>query len=185
LFVLAVLMAINSSGYSTNNNMAAPETTARAHRPFDAAAIPTTEQSHQLGVLKSNAADQVQERQPNNQISTLRVPFIANQGQIDEQIGFYARTFGGTLHVECDGGMIYTLPLNRKEQSEKHKHFGPQPQLLAKNPSSTIEIIELREKLVGAKKFNSKVRTNRVHRLIISGDRIAQNGKLTSKATTR
>jgi hypothetical protein len=41
----------------------------------------------------------------------IQVPFVANQGQIaDEGVAFYARTFGGTVHVRQDGSIHYALP---------------------------------------------------------------------------
>ncbi len=40
----------------------------------------------------------------------LQMPFIANEGQIDEQVGFYAKTFGGTVFVTKDGEIVYSLP---------------------------------------------------------------------------
>ena len=40
----------------------------------------------------------------------IRMPFIANQGQVDEQVRFYAKTFGGTVFVTKDGEIVYSLP---------------------------------------------------------------------------
>ncbi len=40
----------------------------------------------------------------------LQMPFIANKGQMDEQVGFYAMTFGGTVFVTKDGEIVYSLP---------------------------------------------------------------------------
>ena len=40
----------------------------------------------------------------------IRVPFIANQGQVsDENVLFYANTFGGTLFVTDKGEMVYAF----------------------------------------------------------------------------
>jgi hypothetical protein len=33
----------------------------------------------------------------------LHMPFIANNGQVDEQVIFYAKTFGGTVFVTKEG----------------------------------------------------------------------------------
>jgi hypothetical protein len=38
------------------------------------------------------------------------VPFIANQGQTDERVAFYAHTFGGTVFVTTAGEIVYSLP---------------------------------------------------------------------------
>ena len=40
----------------------------------------------------------------------LQMPFIANEGQLDERVAFYARTFGGTVVVTKDGDIVYSLP---------------------------------------------------------------------------
>ena len=41
----------------------------------------------------------------------LQVPFVANEGQVEnEAVRFYARTFGGTVFVEDGGVLTYTLP---------------------------------------------------------------------------
>ncbi len=40
----------------------------------------------------------------------LQMPFIANEGQYDERVAFYARTFGGTVFVTKDGDIVYSLP---------------------------------------------------------------------------
>ncbi len=39
----------------------------------------------------------------------LQLPFIANNGQVDEQVRFYAKTFGGTVFVTKDGEIVYFL----------------------------------------------------------------------------
>ncbi len=41
----------------------------------------------------------------------LQVPFVANEGQVEnEAVRFYARTFGGTVFVEDGGVLTYSLP---------------------------------------------------------------------------
>ena len=41
---------------------------------------------------------------------TLQMPFIANNGQVDKQVMFYAKTFGGTVFVTNGGEIVYALP---------------------------------------------------------------------------
>ena len=41
------------------------------------------------------------------------MPFIANNGQMDEQVRFYAKTFGGTVFVTKEGEIVYALPEGR------------------------------------------------------------------------
>ncbi len=40
----------------------------------------------------------------------LNIPFVANQGQADKQVKFYAQTFGGTVFVTKTGTIVYSLP---------------------------------------------------------------------------
>lgn len=43
-------------------------------------------------------------------MASLQIPFITNQGQMDEEVCFYARTFGGTVFVTDEGRIVYALP---------------------------------------------------------------------------
>ncbi|MGH6692984.1 MAG: hypothetical protein ACREF4_20135, partial [Gammaproteobacteria bacterium] len=43
-------------------------------------------------------------------LSRLSLPFIANQGQVDARVAYYARTFAGTLFVTRRGELVYGLP---------------------------------------------------------------------------
>src|SRR3989304_1814169 len=50
------------------------------------------------------------------------MPFIANKGQVDEQVEFYAKTFGGTVFVTKDGEIVYALPKSGDgEDGETHR----------------------------------------------------------------
>ena len=44
------------------------------------------------------------------QLSGLRLPFIANSGQVDTTVAYYAPTFAGTLFVTQQGQVVYGLP---------------------------------------------------------------------------
>jgi hypothetical protein len=48
----------------------------------------------------------------------LYVPFMMNNGQMDERVSFYAKTFGGIVFVTRDGEIIYSLP--KVEEKEKN-----------------------------------------------------------------
>jgi len=37
----------------------------------------------------------------------IQIPFVANNGQVDEQVKFYAKTFGGTVFVTKEGEIVY------------------------------------------------------------------------------
>lgn len=63
-------------------------------------------------VLSSGAlASAVEETEILEKSVKVQVPFIENQGQVEnEVVRFYARTFGGTLFVEDGGVITYSLP---------------------------------------------------------------------------
>jgi hypothetical protein len=42
-------------------------------------------------------------------ILKLRMPFIANEGQMDKEVRFYAKTFGGTAYVTRTGELVYSF----------------------------------------------------------------------------
>jgi hypothetical protein len=52
--------------------------------------------------------------QPNG--SSVQIPFIENQGQVHEDVAFYARTFRGTLFVTKEGMIALTLPSKKGEK---------------------------------------------------------------------
>ena len=47
----------------------------------------------------------------------LHLPFIANQGQADNRIAYYAPTFAGTVFVTRDGTLVYSLPAKSRRGS--------------------------------------------------------------------
>ncbi len=47
------------------------------------------------------------------EIQKLQAPFIANSGQVDERVRFYAKTFGGTVFITKEGEIVYSLPEGR------------------------------------------------------------------------
>lgn len=62
-------------------------------------------------------ADQKVSNQPSKteviqKTQKLQIPFIANDGQTNEKVKFYANTFGGTVFVTKDGEIVYSLPNN-------------------------------------------------------------------------
>jgi hypothetical protein len=46
----------------------------------------------------------------------LQIPFIANDGQVNEKVKFYANTLGGTVFVTNDGEIVYSLPDGKNEE---------------------------------------------------------------------
>src|SRR3989339_434198 len=52
-------------------------------------------------------------------IGKTHVPFIANEGQVDERVAFYADTFGGVVYVTKKGEIVYSLPKHEKDESDR------------------------------------------------------------------
>ena len=67
---------------------------------------------------------------------TLQMPFIANNGQVDEQVAFYAKTFGGTVFVTKDGEIVYSLP----EGSGRDVPAGASQQDAGEHGSSDVSV---------------------------------------------
>jgi hypothetical protein len=49
------------------------------------------------------------ETEVRGQLAGLRVPFIANQGQVDAPVAYYAPVFAGTLFITRQGELVYSL----------------------------------------------------------------------------
>ena len=101
----------------------------------------------------------------------LQMPFVANKGQVDEQVEFYAKTFGGTVFVTKDGEIVYALPKTEKSgvrsqntedrsqnvgwdaQGETQQAANPQSKNPSNspNPKSETAGIAIREEFVGAR----------------------------------
>jgi len=64
-----------------------------------------------LSSMKSNPLNpQLDKAEFAQKTKKLQIPFIANNGQVDKQVRFYANTFGGTVFVTKDGVIVYALP---------------------------------------------------------------------------
>lgn len=57
-------------------------------------------------------------------LGQLAVPFIANQGQLDPQVAFYAPTFAGTVYVTKQGQVVYSLTSQQKAKSGERSQNG-------------------------------------------------------------
>lgn len=62
---------------------------------------------------------ETRESQINSKLIKLQLPFIVNKGQCDENVKFYARTFGGTVFITKNGEIIYSLPQAEYEKNVK------------------------------------------------------------------
>ena len=66
-------------------------------------------------VFASKPPDDAQKARVMNRAYQMQIPFIENKGQIgNNDVSFYAKTFGGTLFVENDGTLTYSLPFEDK-----------------------------------------------------------------------
>jgi len=86
----------------------------------------------------------------------LRMPFIANQGQVtDECVRFYARTFGGTAYVTEKGEMVYSFTLieskgktaDQASRPEKIKGWTLKERLVGASNSAPLGIDQTRTKV--------------------------------------
>lgn len=69
-------------------------------------------------------------------LAQLAMPFIANQGQLDPQVAYYAPTFAGTVYVTKKGQIVYSLPAKHAAQTTpdtKHGRHSPQGWTLTEN----------------------------------------------------
>ncbi|UJS17102.1 MAG: SBBP repeat-containing protein [Candidatus Jettenia sp.] len=68
--------------------------------------------------------DKLSEGEIKQKINTLQIPFIANEGQTDEKVGFYAHISGGSVFVTKDGEIVYSLPDLRDTKSNYSSGHG-------------------------------------------------------------
>ena len=98
---------------------------------------------HASGIVDRNTNPQPDKAAFAQKTRKLQMPFIANNGQVDEQVKFYAKTFGGTVFVTKDGEIVYSLP--KSENSGDRSQVGeglPRPyrgQKSESNPKSQIK----------------------------------------------
>ncbi|HHT9112603.1 MAG TPA: DUF7948 domain-containing protein [Candidatus Wunengus sp. YC65] len=50
-----------------------------------------------------------------HKIQKIQIPFVANNGQVDAQVKYYANTFGGTVFLTKEGEIVYSLPNNSSD----------------------------------------------------------------------
>ncbi len=68
----------------------------------------------------------------------LSIPFVANEGQIDRDIAYYARTFAGTIYVTKEGSMTYSLRKGDRRAAFKEEVSGVNnPVPIGQEPSVT------------------------------------------------
>lgn len=55
-------------------------------------------------------------------IAAATVPFVANHGQLDARVSFYAHTFAGAVFVTRDGALVLSLPEKRVANGQGVRH---------------------------------------------------------------
>ena len=64
---------------------------------------------------QSKVMDKPSKEDVAHKMQSIQIPFVANNGQVDAQVKFYANTFGGTVFVTKEGEIVYSLPGNSSE----------------------------------------------------------------------
>lgn len=60
--------------------------------------------------VESEGTDNLSKATVTQKIQKLQIPFIANKGQTDKRVKFYANTFTGTVFITEDGEIVYSIP---------------------------------------------------------------------------
>ena len=70
---------------------------------------------------QSKVMDKPSKEDVAHKMQSIQIPFVANNGQVDAQVKFYANTFGGTVFVTKDGEIVYSLPKfeNKEDGSQE------------------------------------------------------------------
>ncbi len=108
--LLVQAASMNQHGQGETNRLNLPDREG-ADKPSFNRSIPQSENmsSTSVGEPKFEKSEVIQKTKK------LQIPFIANNGQTDERINFYANTFGGTVFVTKDGEIVYALPNNSSD----------------------------------------------------------------------
>jgi len=119
-------------------------------RPEDPVKSCQTGKDEQCASIATDSTDQIPKSEvPSRGISSekrseiishlkaLQVPFIANQGQVDKGVRFYAKTFGGTLFVTDKGELIYSLSKIDEEESSPPREARSRPRRRASGSSAS------------------------------------------------
>ena len=61
-------------------------------------------------LAESNGSQSAVPAATKQKLAKVQIPFIANQGQGDKEVKFYAHTFAGTVFVTETGELVYSLP---------------------------------------------------------------------------
>jgi hypothetical protein len=115
--MLEMLMrAAATAGYSTHahtadsaSNVSQMVDVQSGTSTADAAAILSSNERLPVQTVSSGIREAGEER-IRDRLSSVRIPFVANSGQTDSAVAYYAPTFAGTVFVTRDGQIVYSLP---------------------------------------------------------------------------
>ena len=107
--ILVQAVSMNQRGQSETNRLNLPDREV-ADKPSFKSSIP---QSAIQNLSSTSIGDPQSKAEVIRKTAKLQMPFIANEGQTDEKVAFYADTFGGTVFVTEDGEIVYALPASR------------------------------------------------------------------------
>ena len=77
-------------------------------------------------IYRPDISDAAAGNRPGNQkikpqTSKIQLPFIANEGQIDSKVKYYAQTFNGSFFVTQNGELVYSIEKPQKTDSRKER----------------------------------------------------------------
>ncbi|BBO18678.1 conserved hypothetical protein [Candidatus Brocadia pituitae] len=104
VFALSSIAVVLMVGFLTRTFLSKQACVKKFSETGIAQELENSVRNQSLGIDKPLKSEVVQK------MNKLQMPFIANEGQIEEQVGFYAKTFSGTMFVTNNGEIVYTLP---------------------------------------------------------------------------
>lgn len=108
LVLIGVVLWLGKTGYVKQDGLIHPKINTISHK-----------------LSKFLKKEQVTGAEVKQKIARLHVPFIANAGQIDSKVKFYASTFGGTVFVTNEGEIVYSLPKVEEEKPNPPSYPSP------------------------------------------------------------
>ena len=125
--ILVQAASMNQCGQSETNRLNLPDHEGADIPSFNRSIPQSTIQNLSLtstGDPKSAFLSPQSKAEVIRKTAKLQMPFIANNGQTNERVKFYANTFGGTVFVTKDGEIVYALPGSRTEDASSQLKVG-------------------------------------------------------------
>ena len=116
LIVFSIPSLIASQKNSNKPSFKNPSPQSEISNPPSVKSNPSNPQSTIHNLSSTSFGDpQLDKAEFAQKTKKLQIPFIANNGQVDKQVRFYANTFGGTVFVTKEGEIVYSLPGNSSD----------------------------------------------------------------------